>query len=71
MSLIHWWPLNNSTTDYGTKPIALVEEGGVSFSSAGKITSVGATYSSSYRHSRLKATDINVITSLQKYTLAC
>ena len=53
MGLIHWWPLNGDTKDYGLDPINLTNNGGVTFSTSGKIGKCAACSSGKY----LTATD--------------
>jgi hypothetical protein len=71
MSLIHWWPLNDATTDLGTEPLALIPESGVEFSARGLVTENSATFLSSSRHGHLKGTDLARLTALPEYTLSC
>ena len=71
MALIHWWPLNDASTDKGTEPLALIPESGVEFSARGLVTTNTATFLSSSRHSHLKGTDIARLTELSEYTLSC
>lgn len=37
MSLLHWWPLNGDTKDYGLNPITLSSFGTISYTNSGKI----------------------------------
>lgn len=67
MSLIHWWPLNNSYADNGTGSITLIPSTD-SFSS-GKVTL--KAYNSTADGQYLKATDLNVLNSFDEYSIAC
>lgn len=52
MSLIHWWPLNGNTTDYGLNPISLINNGAI-IDNNGKI---GKCYSFDGSNDYLSAT---------------
>ena len=54
MSLIHWWPLNGNTNDYGVNNIALINNG-ATVNSAGKI---GKCYSFSNNNMVVATSDI-------------
>lgn len=68
MALIHWWPLNGDTKDYGSGNLALIGQGSIGFTNSGKIGK-GASFTSDSQN--LKATDLSTLHSFTNYTLCC
>lgn len=68
MALIHWWPLNGDTKDYGLNPIALTNSN-VTFDNAGKIGKAALFDSDSDKLSCNNG--LAEISGFSKYSMCC